>query len=117
MSPPQSDLATPPLARVFRLSRARVKFLAVLADNPNESFSATKLAEHAGTATSTWTNHRDELLELEPVDEIDTNGTYPECSLASTAYAQLLRRLSEDINAVLYELNDPLSDAIGGFAQ
>ncbi|WP_266075608.1 hypothetical protein [Haladaptatus caseinilyticus] len=38
-------------------------------------------------------------------------------TLASTVHVQLLRRLSEDIDAVLYELNDPLSDVIGGFAQ
>ncbi|WP_049971438.1 helix-turn-helix domain-containing protein [Haladaptatus cibarius] len=116
MSPPEVDLATPPLAQVF-VYPARVKFLAVLADNPDESFSATELAEHAGTAASTWTSHRDDLLELELVDEIDTDGAYPEYSLAPTAHAQLLRQLSEDIDAVLYELNDPLSDAIGGFAQ
>ncbi len=116
MCPQKSDLATPPLARVF-VYPARVKFLAVLADNPDESFSATELADHAGTAPSTWTNHRDELLELELVDEVETGGAYPEYSLASSPHAQLLRRLSEDIDAMFYELNDPLSDAIGGFAQ
>ncbi|WP_458206132.1 histidine kinase [Haladaptatus sp. NG-SE-30] len=116
MESPDSRLTTPPLSRVLTYP-ARVKFLAVLADNPEVSFSATELTDHAGTAPSTWTTHRDDLLELELVEEIETDGAYPEYRLASTPHAQLLQRLSEDLDAVLYELNDPLSDAIGGFAQ
>jgi DNA-binding transcriptional ArsR family regulator len=116
MESPKSDLTTPPLARVL-VYPARVKFLSVLADNPCESFGATELAVHAGTAPSTWTAHRDDLLDLDLIEETETEGVYPEYTLASTAHAQLLRRLSEELDALLHELNDPLSDAIGGFAQ
>lgn len=116
MGPRNNDLTSPPLARVF-IYPARMKFLAVLADNPDRSFSATELVEHAGTASSTWTSHRDELLELGLVRAVNTDGTYPEYILASTAHARLLERLSDELDDVIHELNDPISDAIGSFAQ
>jgi hypothetical protein len=48
----ESDNTAPPLAQVFTYP-ARVKFLAVLADDPDASFTATELVDHAGTAPST----------------------------------------------------------------
>ncbi len=116
MCPQNNNLTSPPLAQVFTYP-ARMKFLAVLADDPDESFSATELVEHAGTAPSTWTNHRDELLDLELVETVDSNGAHPEYTLATTTHARLLQRLSNELDDVIHELTNPISDAIGGFAQ
>ncbi|KZN22865.1 histidine kinase [Haladaptatus sp. R4] len=116
MYPRNNDLTSPPLAQVF-VYPARMKFLAVLADDPDGSFSATELADHAGTAPSTWTNHRDELLDLELVETVDADGAHPEYTLATTTHARLLQRLSDELDDVIYELRDPISDAIGGFTR
>ena len=108
------DMTAPPLAQVF-VYPARVKFLAVLADDPDEEFSATTLANHADTDPSTWTDHREALLELGFVEERETSGRYPRYALADTPHARLLRELSSELDAVLLDANDPLEDAIGGF--
>ncbi|ODR82522.1 histidine kinase [Haladaptatus sp. W1] len=116
MRPSEADLTAPPLAQVFTYP-ARMKFLAVLADDPNESFSATELVDHAGTAPSTWTAHRDDLLELELVKTVETDGPHPKYTLATTTHARLLQRLSDELDEVIHELKDPISDAIDGFSQ
>ena len=111
-----TTLTSPPLAQVF-VYPARMQFLAVLADDPDESFSATELVNHAGTAPSTWTSHRDDLLDLGLVETVDADGAHPEYTLATTTHARLLQRLSDELDDVIHGLKNPLSDAIGGFAQ
>lgn len=37
--------------------------------------------------------------------------------LASTTQARILQRLSDELDGVIHELGDPVSDAIDGFTQ
>jgi hypothetical protein len=51
------------------------------------------------------------------VDAVETEGAYPENTLASTTQARVLQRLSDELDGVIHELGDPVSDAIDGFTQ
>lgn len=110
------DLTSPPLAQVL-VYPARVKLLAVLADDPSATFGATDLAEHAGVDPSTWASHRDALLDLGLVRTVETDGPHPEYALAETAAASALQHLSEELDDVLLGQTDPIADAVDGFVR
>lgn len=50
-------------------------------------------------------------------DRVDSDGAHPEYTLATTTQAHLFQRLSDELDDVILELKDPISDAIGGFAE
>jgi len=110
------DLTSPPLAQVL-VYPARVKILAVLADDPSASFGATDLADHADVDPSTWATHRDALLDLGLVRTVETDGPYPEYALAETSAGGALKRLSDELDDVLLDETDPIADAVDGFVR